>query len=229
MNKLDSLNKILNILEATKTFEDIANSDTRFSQESVFDILIGPLCNTIGAENFEWHHGISKVMLYFPEILPTHIIKIPFNWYADYEDDEEYPYKNDYCQLECEVYQNAIIDGVEEILLKEVCCGYIQGVPVYIQRKADCTSYAEKESFSPSKEEINDFKNTVSDRNDYYKYSSATEDDEWNINVCEYFGYERGLELLRWIYDNLSDMHSGNVGYLANGQPVIFDYSGVDC
>ena len=229
MSKLDGLNKILNILEATQTFKDIANSDTIFSQESVFDILIEPLCNTIGAENFEWHHGISKVMLYFPEILPTHIIKIPFNWYADYEDDEAYPYENDHCQLECEVYQNAIIDGVEEILLKEVCCGYVQGVPVYIQRKADCTSCAEKESFYPSQEEINDFENTVSDKNDYYKYSSATEDDEWNINVCEYFGYERGLELLRWIYDNLSDMHSGNVGYLANGQPVIFDYSGVDC
>ena len=62
MSKLDGLNKILNILEATQTFKDIANSDTRFSQESVFDILIGPLCNTIGAENFEWYHGISKVV-----------------------------------------------------------------------------------------------------------------------------------------------------------------------
>jgi len=229
MDKIDSLNKILNILEATHVFKDIANSDIEFSQENVFDMLIKPLYHTIEGEYFEWYHGISKVVLYFPEILPTHIIKIPFSWYADYEDDEAYPYENDHCQLECEVYQNAIIDSVEEILLEEMCCGHIQGVPIYIQKRADCTSSTEKASFSPSKEEINNFENIVNDKNNRHKYDFATEDDEWNINVCKYFGYERGLELLRWIYDHLSDIHGNNVGYLANGQPVIFDYSGVYC
>ena len=100
-------------------------------------------------------------------------------------------------------------------------------MPVYLQKKADCVSWTEKSSFSPSKEERADWHSITEDREDCDKLRWATQDAEWNINVCEYFGYDRGIKILNWLYDNISDLHEDNLAYMSDGAPVVLDYSGV--
>ena len=226
---MSGLNKILELLEQSKAFEDISDNDYIFSQETVFDTLISPLRNICIEQDidFEWFHGISKVVLYFNSLAKEYVVKIPFTWFEDQDFDECYPFDYDHCELECTAYENAITDGMEDILLKEWCWTYIQGMPVYLQKKADCVSWTEKSSFSPSKEEKADWHSITEDREDGDKLRWATDDNEWNINVCEYFGYDRGIKILNWLYDNVSDLHSDNLAYMSDGAPVVLDYSGV--
>lgn len=226
---MQELDKILELLENSHAFDNISQNDYIFSQETLFDTLIGPLQHVCNEEDidFEWHYGISKAVLYFNSLVKDYVIKIPFTWYEDQEDDECYPFDYDHCELECEAYENAITDGMEEILLKEWCWTHIQGIPVYLQVKADCVSWNEKSSFNPSEEEKEGWRSNIKDRDDRDKLKWATDDDKWNINVCEYFGYDKGIKILNWLYDNISDLHSDNLAYMTNGMPVVIDYSGV--
>ena len=187
------------------------------------------------------YHGVSKCVIVIPE--SEYVIKIPFNgyWETDEywdEEDEEW-YKSDseefipfcganydincedasdwdYCENELIKYENAVDAGMEEFFAKITFYDYVNNYPIYLQEKVKEYSW----------------NNYVYSEEAEKTYNSNKElqfrlPRQWAILAIDWYGEERYKEFLQYIKDNdINDLHSGNVGFAANGRPVILDYAG---
>lgn len=83
-----------------------------------------------------------------------YVLKIPFTGYEDWDNqpckedeetgewiyDEDYdpfvPFEDgDYCRIEADNYQFAIIEGLEEIFAETYFLGYVKGFPIYAHKR----------------------------------------------------------------------------------------------
>lgn len=204
-----------------------------FSIDDAFYILseIDPYINI--------EYGVSKLV-----IIPSfgnQVIKIPFNgkWYIEYpynEETEETDWDaepdaffeefrsadsedgDDYCEAETRIFEEAIDASIDPLFAGTTFYKTVNGIKFYLQEKiptigirkthikSSSDSYSLAKSISGSKGGIRCI--------------------EWLAAVIEYYGEAVAKLLMNFIYDEeIGDLHSGNVGFRANGEPVLVDYS----
>ena len=180
--------------------------------------------------NFITDSGATKAVIIPPE--ENFVIKIPFQGFISERynrdrqcwEDEFVRYDSaycsgsewDYCLSEVEIYKRAVEAGVQQIFAKTEFITTVDGHPIYIQEKAEIFNRGEhshpREQLRKTREKTKDY------------YCEANED--WLTDVLEYYGEDIFLDFLRFVDDlQLTDLHSGNLGYI-NNRPVITDYSG---
>ena len=184
-------------------------------------------------------HGVSKMAIIIPGC--SLVIKIPFNgqWKyeerynketGEYEEGEEYfePFYEyeDYCALEESVYKNAEAAGFDQYLAKTSFYKAIKNCYVYVQEKV-FVLYSDKAS-TPTY----DSRRKIKARRDGYIGTS-------DLSACfiDFFGEDAFEKFYNYcVYGDDEhemciddDLHAGNIGFRADGSPVILDYSGWAC
>ena len=181
-------------------------------------------------------HGVSKMAIIIPGC--SLVIKIPFNgqWKyeerynketGEYEEGEEYfePFYEyeDYCALEESVYKNAEAAGFDQYLAKTSFYKAIKNCYVYVQEKV-FGLYSDKAS-TPT----DDSRRKIKARRDGYIGTS-----DWSACFIDFFGEDAFEKFYNYcVYGDDEhemciddDLHSANIGFRADGSPVILDYSG---
>ena len=201
---LSTLNKIADLLDDNDI--DICT----FDYHDYWDIvnIISSFDNSI-----EIYSGISKLVLYIPSITKEYCIKMPFCFNC----------MDDVCAYEMDLYDD-IDDEYKEVFMKEERIGYVHNVPTYIQPYVETLDIDIGEwngevtlpdiSSAKQKKEALD-----------YIERSGSSSHLWNYNILKYYGFKIGKQILE-VVDDFQDLHNENVGYLANGRPVVFDYGG---
>ena len=184
-------------------------------------------------------HGVSKMAIIIPGC--SLVIKIPFNgqWKyeerynketGEYEEGEEYfePFYEyeDYCALEESVYKNAEAAGFDQYLAKTSFYKAIKNCYVYVQEKG-FGLYSDKAS-TPT----DDSRRKIKARRDGYIGTS-----DWSACFIDFFGEDAFEKFYNYcVYGDDEhemciddDLHAGNIGFRADGSPVILDYSGWAC
>ena len=184
-------------------------------------------------------HGVSKMAIIIPGC--SLVIKIPFNgqWKyeekynketGEYEKGEEYfePFYeyDDYCALEESVYKNAEAAGFDQYLAKTSFYKAIKNCYVYVQEKV-FGLYSDKAS-TPT----DDSRRKIKARRDGYIGTS-----DWSACFIDFFGEDAFEKFYNYcVYGDDEhemciddDLHAGNIGFRADGSPVILDYSGWAC
>ena len=189
--------------------------------------------------SIEVYHGVSKMAIIIPGC--SLVIKIPFNgqWRyeeryneetEEYEKGEEcfepfYEYE-DYCALEESVYQNAEAAGFEQYLAETKFYKAIKNAYIYVQERV-YTLYSDKAS-TPSEGS----RKKIDERNGEYLSNK-----DWSACFIDFFGEEAFEKFYNYcVYGDdehemcmADDLHSGNIGFRADGSPIILDYSGWAC
>lgn len=181
-------------------------------------------------------HGVSKMAIIIPGC--SLVIKIPFNgqWKyeerynketGEYEEGEEYfePFYEyeDYCALEESVYKNAETAGFDQYLAKTSFYKAIKNCCVYVQEKV-FGIYSDKAT-TPT----DDSRKKIKARRDGYIGTS-----DWSACFIDFFGEDTFEKFYNYcVYGDdehemciADDLHSANIGFRADGSPVILDYSG---
>ena len=184
-------------------------------------------------------HGVSKMAIIIPGC--SLVIKIPFNgqWKyeerynketGEYEEGEEYfePFYEyeDYCALEESVYKNAEAAGFDQYLAKTSFYKAIKNCYVYVQEKV-FGLYSDRAS-TPT----DDSRRKIKARRDGYIGTS-----DWSACFIDFFGEDAFEKFYNYcVYGDDEhemciddDLHAGNIGFRADGSPVILDYSGWAC
>ena len=184
-------------------------------------------------------HGVSKMAIIIPGC--SLVIKIPFNgqWKCEerynketgeYEEGEEYfePFYEyeDYCALEESVYKNAEAAGFDQYLAKTSFYKAIKNCYVYVQEKV-FGMYSDKAT-TPT----DDSRKKIKDRCGDYLGTS-----DWSACFIDFFGEDAFEKFYNYcVYGDDEhemciddDLHAGNIGFRADGSPVILDYSGWAC
>ena len=153
------------------------------------------------------------------------------NYYTASNEEKEdlfepfYEYE-DYCALEESVYQNAEAAGFEQYLAKTSFYKTIKNCYVYVQEKV-YTLYSDKAS-TPSEGS----RKKIDERNGEYLGNK-----DWSACFIDFFGEDAFEKFYNYcVYGDdehemciADDLHSGNIGFRADGSPVILDYSGWAC
>lgn len=229
---------ILYTLERNCNFPDPEKGDGLLTAFNFEDRIIDPLKEGIGfQDSWTYEYGASKMCIIF-QYLPF-VVKIPFMYDEPGLGDaaQEYcsnkfplghllegKYTWDYCAIESSYYEASFEYGVEDLFAKEMCIGYINNYPIYIQTKvtplADIDSRSLKESSQDTYDKV---KSITKEKN---RYIDA--DMDWIANVFAYYGETTFRNLLQFLSDyDINDLHNGNVGYVGEA-PVFLDYSSFD-
>lgn len=128
-----------------------------------------------------------------------------------------------YCEKEVEVYEDAKEKGLEMFFAEVKEEGYItdengNALSYYKQDKVPVIGEGEK----------------IMSNADYKKASEATSNAKyselpayWVASAVDFFGLEKVVDLLKFLKEQcLSDFHNANIGFMADGAPILFDYSG---
>lgn len=118
-----------------------------------------------------------------------------------------------------EVCEVASADVIDEIFLHNEYIGTFNGIPVWIQRKVSCT-----QDNAPYT------KLTEGERTLVSKTSpSSCLSDRFILALINIYGVAITQDITSAIsWCGISDLHDGNIGYLADDAPVIFDYAGYE-
>lgn len=139
------------------------------------------------------------------------------------------------CEEEYERFQVARAYGVERILLTiEKWYTSPRGVVFYIQPK--CNDLV----WNDDTEEYTDTYDMVAmalEQQGYCKrkirrYISEmpyeVDEEQWIGRCVQYYGWKFMHRLMDWMQDyDITDLHGGNIGFVAHNRPVILDYAGV--
>lgn len=195
----------------------------------------------------QMEHGVSKMV-----IIPSFsdkVIKIPFNgnWYFEYPYDEEteetlydeepeeyfekfgnggYDERNgeycDYCAREVDLYYQALESNMQPFFAETEFYKEVNGTKFYLQEKISGRDYSQY-SYSSSSETSNSY-NLAKELS---KKAYGIRDTFWLAQVIEYYGEIVAEFFVNFIEETgINDLHSGNVSFRENGEPVIYDYSG---
>ena len=194
------------------------DGETTDSIEKVFDQLDSSV-NTA--------YGATKFIIFLND---KEVVKIPFNgcyWYDSCEDwrfDEFYV--ENYCAKEAEIYRSAEDAGLAEFFASTKFCGRtVNGKPIYVSERVyefyDSGAIREKtDSFS---------ENSMTKAKELKEAMYTRLHVEWVARAIEYYGFEAVQKLFKFINEeNISDLHTSNVGFREDGSPVILDYSGYE-
>lgn len=201
------------------------DGNTTYSMDSVIEQVI----NLSDTANIEWRYGASKMVF----LLDSTVIKLPFEGYEtflyDYETEEyydeptfEYYDNHDYCALEANIYAEAEECGVSQFFASTTIGGYtLNNKPFYISEKVNEYYAINRELDKPSP--ASSKKALEIRENNYCGGLDAT----WIARAIDWYG-EREVDNLLAFIDmmNINDLSYTNVGFRADGSPVLMDYSG---
>ena len=124
----------------------------------------------------------------------------------------------DYCALEEEVYLKSVEAGVDRFFCKTTFLGKANGeFPVYAQERCAAPGLYNT-TRNPSKDSLNRF---------YKSRANCIFNPTYDAFIVDFYGEDFHKKLAQFIEDNgIDDFHSGNMGFRANGEPCIYDYSG---
>ena len=232
-----------------KVFRDITFPDPFFSSEdvSVNDEIGSSICQKLEKElqeHFHYAYGATKIVFIPKE--DDYVIKIPFtdvsegfDYDYDEETDEYYKesdkensapllnaylieekiYSWNYCEAECQLYNRAKEEELEDLFAKIEYIGRTKkGHPIYIAQKIE---YLE-DNLEPSENSLKIAK-TI-------KIKQGTNLDielTFLSFVIDCYGIDIGKKLCKFCKKyNINDIDEKNTGITAGGAPCIFDYSG---
>lgn len=171
-------------------------------------------------------YGVSQYVIILPD---KTVLKIPFRgfYYGDpYAEDEtecndDYfeNFDNNYSEVAVEVYQDALLKGIEEMFSKIEKIGFTSnGHPIYKQEYAEplCSKEIDVKEDSLTKARELEIKSKR-----YIPFDTC-----WSALVIEKYGEEEVKKLMDFIEEEqIGDFHGGNYGFNEEGLPIIFDYS----
>lgn len=155
------------------------------------------------------------------------VYKVPFDgvFYPEdeYDDGErieecfEY-YSVNHCDKTVEIYENAIIDGVDAIFAKTEVVGYSRyQKPIYKQEYAKV--------YLDDNEKIEASEDSKTKAKKMYEEKYIPFDGDWLALAIDYYGKEYIERVLQFIENNdIDDLHRHNYGYAEDGRPIMFDY-----
>lgn len=211
-------------------------------EEDIWTYGDGDLYNDYCLEDFEWHYGVSKVVIMCDDV----VVKTAFAGMveSDYnEETEDYeerfiPNEDDECAVEYEVYKKAVEYGLEKFFAK---IEPTEVAGVYIQEKCDVTL-----SDLYDLEEFDDEYSGLIKGHDLYKNSDYEELKALGENngLSELFFRTRNSQTSTYLFDNYSledllklqsflvefdinDIHGSNAG-LFGDKIKIFDFCGYE-
>lgn len=203
-----------------------SSNDDLCPDADTYDSIVYDLAKECGIDiNTAW--GCSQYVIITEN---KDVYKIPFNGeyhegdiYANIDNDFD-DFETNYSEKAVEVYNNAVIDGVEKMFSKIEKIGFsCNGHPIYKQDYAREYLNAEKGRTSASKDSSAKAKKMLKEK----KYVPFYFD--WLSLAIDAYGEEEVENLLNFIKkENVDDLHRGNYGFDANNLPVIFDYSGFE-
>ena len=132
---------------------------------------------------------------------------------------------SNYCEVEEAIYEyiEQYHQNLIPIFSKIEKVGTFYDIPVYIQPKVT-KIVNENYNYHPCNEKDSAFLNQYI--NSHYTNGTVRRlSENWLSSVIELYGRAVVIELLDFINENLSDLHSSNYGWI-DDKPVIFDYAG---
>lgn len=231
----------------TKIINNIIDSYGIISRQSVDKYVYSPRKN-IGkfyGEPYCLYNGCSKLCIIFDN-LEDWVVKLPIAYDLTSKDEAELrkisepdvkkgkfntylTLQRDLCAHEVNIYQDAVLAGVEDFFAEEKKEFTYHGIPIYVQRKIEC-EYCNSDRHGDEKDEelddtIDEILNNIciSDViDDLYEHTQFMED-LYKFSLTK----QKFINLMSFIDDNnINDLHDENFGYDFNGEPVFFDYSG---
>lgn len=178
-------------------------------------------------------YGSTKGVVVFDKGEEEYVLKFPFLFDDEYEDDEEnYPEK-DYCKMEADNYDLAEQEGLGEFFAKTLSIGlfaepigerFIKShFPIYVMERADANE-DEYDNYS-----FNYVKSTASDLSDEEILNELNDDNLTNTMLCfkAFYGDVKEIfNLERFILNTgINDLHGENTGFIYD-RPVLIDYCG---
>lgn len=173
-------------------------------------------------KRIDFTYGASKFVIFLNDDV---VAKIPFDGEIYYlEDTDDYslePFSiDDYCELELEVYKDAVKCGIDVFFAKIEKVGFskIGHRPIYIAERVTTRSCDDNDThIHPSKDSIKRAKKAVN--NCYLP-------EDWLAEAYEYYGVELTDKLIDFLKEkDIRDLHDDNIGYRKDKSPVILDYS----
>lgn len=171
--------------------------------------------------------GSTKFIIFLND---KQVIKIPFNGVFTYDDEFYYHVTENYCQVEEEIYKRAKEKKLDYYFTEVKKVGETKNkVPIYISERVkylgkdyDCDNIIITDELY---RKINSIKKSFS----FLKTSYIHLTIPWIAAAIQYYGEQSILDLLNFIEDeDINDLHDENIGFRADGTPVILDYSGYD-
>ena len=177
------------------------------------------------ADNRDWlnahaahiYHGLTKIVIDDPDLV-NWVIKITLYSQA----------KVDFMKLEYRNYIKAKESGYAQFFAETVWGGEIAGCNFYLQERC----YNDEDE---KRSTLRDYSYSISDQDpdetdeEYEDRLMDEEDDYEDEDNCRAFLGDTSIvdSLIEWLNENdINDLHMGNFGQRADGQYIIFDFSG---
>ncbi len=218
MSRVYTDKEILSIFNKTELHKDIKLSTWNWTK-IVYE-KIKPYCSSLS-------EGCSKGVIFLKDA--DFVIKVPFNtndednWLMDFTGAINAVNHWDYCAVEEALYKLAKVKGIEACFLPIYEIGKINGYPIYKQPIGDIFACKGIMKYDHEKVETT--------TNNFYKQHKVPSEFkyrlplEWVYDVILAYPTHLVVDLLSFIKNNITDLHSANIGYYKN-KPVIIDYAG---
>ncbi|HAU87281.1 MAG TPA: hypothetical protein DCW90_17880 [Lachnospiraceae bacterium] len=207
------------------------DDDVSINKENEIYGYYNEIMQIVGAS--EYNFGCSKIVFSFDE-LEDYVVKIPFfgEWVydEDAEDDCMYGYTgasdegycDDYCNKEAEVYKLFKKNSLDDFVFGTKLAGWIyDNVPVYISEKCDVCGFSYFKDGTAIPKALREIGEKTSEKNNWVMSGDVI------ANFIMNYGEEKTNEFLKFIRNNgIGDLHKGNVGFDANNNIRLIDYSG---
>lgn len=185
------------------------------------------------AKDLGYSTGATKGC-FFLEEFPDYAIKVPFMRYGCDKfkkansilpkDFQENYLDWNYCAIEEFIYKEAERQEVNELLCETIYFLNVYDYPIYIQKKVPFIFSNVRRNLIGDREKILSLNKSLFENGiipDEVRCVSYT----WLNDCLNYYGEDFYKKAIKFIAKYCDDLHGGNIGYMNNGQPVIFDYS----
>lgn len=188
----------------------------RLNKEFVEDKLY-----EIGEYSFKLTWGATRLVIIPQEKFLDYVIKVPFH------------NKKDYCNIETNLYNLAVKEGLELFFAaEEYVCDYSSN-HIYIQERAEI-------DYDYCIDIMRDYYLVHYDEDDYYEQDEYLNFDDYVMSLASRDGYQPLDSLLIGLFDaddqykmlydfikdnQINDLHYANIGF-RDGLPLFIDYSG---
>lgn len=196
--------------------------------------------NEWGAD-YESSRGISRFV-----IIPNdknYVIKLPItgiyeevfsNEDENENEDEEEEYKTRVIAKANEECDDPSADEIsiykfaskleKQILLQTIYVGDYNGIPVYVQQKiTETLGHSDHDNDDISEDSRKIIRDTIRKATNG-EWCSTPCPEMFVLDIINFYGIKKAQAMLKFLY-TLDDLHSNNVGYIAN-RPVVVDYGG---
>lgn len=205
----------MNIAKAQAYFEKYKECFAIFEGEFSEDI-VDNLMDYFEAPYEWWRSGASKLVICIDKD-DDFVLKIPFTHTYDTNVGDVVMIP-DYCEMECDMYQEAKTYNVSEFFCEEQYIGSFNNIYVYAQERATQTTFDSNYSSRENSQVIKDNK------------INNSFDDDFVAECIRAFGAASTAAFTDFIETiGINDLHSNNLGYILKDNkqiPKVFDYSG---